>query len=184
MRPDSPSRDVCPFPYTRPAQGEMAGSVIFLRPLSLQEGLSLPIVSLLFPISPHRVAAVVPDHGRRMESQCPALLLQPPAHIDIVAGNVELRIKSPYGFEGGLAKRHVTARNVLRLMVREQHVDWATGRVGNTLGDRAVASGGEVWPTNSRVSRTHERGSKVGKPVGIRVGIVVNIGDDFACGRF
>jgi len=36
-----------------------------------------------------------------MESQCPALLLQPPAHIDIVAGNVELRIKSPYGFEGG-----------------------------------------------------------------------------------
>ena len=127
---------------------------------------------------------MVPDHGCGMESQCPAVLLQPPAHIDVVTSNAELRIKPPYGLEGSLPKRHVTARNVLRLLVREQDMDWATGCVGNTLGYRAVASGGEVWPTNSRVGRTHESGRKVGKPVGIRVGIVVDIGDDLACGRF
>src|SRR5712691_6244081 len=139
----------------------MAGCVVLLRPLSLQEGLSLPIVYLLFPIGPHRVAAVVPDHGRRIESQCPASLLQSPAHIDIVAGNTELRIKPPYGLEGSFPKRNVTDWNVFRLLVREQDVDWATGCVGNTIGDRAVASGGEVWPANSRVGRTHESGSKV-----------------------
>lgn len=111
-------------------------------------------------------------------------MLQSPAHIDVVTCNAELRIKPPYSLEGGLPKRHVTARNVLRLLVREQDVDWATGCVGNTLGDRAVASGGEVWPANSRVGRTHESGSKIGKPVGIRVGIVVEISYDFACGRF
>src|SRR5438128_12419095 len=126
----------------------------------------------------------MPDHSRRMESQCPALLLQPPAHIDVVTGNTKLRIKPPYGLEGGLPKRHVAARNVLRLLVREQHVDWATGCVSNTIGNRAVASGGEVWPANSRVRRTHESGGKVGEPVGVRIGIVVEIGDDFARGRF
>src|SRR5439155_2154284 len=122
----------------------------------------------------------MPDHSRRMESQCPALLLQPPAHIDVVTGNTKLRIKPPYGLEGGLPKRHVAARNVLRLLVREQHVDWATGCVSNTIGNRAVASGGEVWPANSRVRRTHESGGKVGEPVGVRIGIVV---DKAPCGR-
>src|SRR4029450_705871 len=160
----------------------MAGGVVLLRPLTLQEGLSLAIVFLLFPIGPHRVTAMVPDHGSRMESQCPAALLQPPAHVDIVAGNAELRIKPLYGLEGGLPKRHVTSRNVLGLLVREQDVDRATGCVGNTFGDRAVASGRGGGPANCGVGRTHESGSKVSKPMGVSVGIVIEIGYDFACG--
>jgi hypothetical protein len=56
--------------------------------------------------------------------------------------------------------------------------------VGNTFGDRAVASGGEVRPTNSGVGRTHESGSKVSKPMGVRVGIVIKIGYDSACGGY
>src|SRR5262245_56786445 len=105
----------------------MAGGVVLLRPLALQKGLSLAIVFLLFPIGPHRITAMVPNHGSRMESQCPASLLQSPAHIDIVTSNAELRIKPPYSLEGGLPKRHVTARNMLCLLVREQDVDRATG---------------------------------------------------------
>src|SRR5881397_3980805 len=127
---------------------------------------------------------MVPDHGSRVETQRPALLLQLPAHIDVVASDAELRIEPPYRLQGSFAKRHVTAREVLRLLVREQDVDWATRGVGDTLGDWSIAGGRDVWSTYSHVGRAHEGGSQVGEPVRVRVGVIVKIGDDLTRGRF
>jgi hypothetical protein len=42
---------------------------------------------------------MVPDHGSRVEPQPPALLLQPPADIHVVAGHAELGIEPANGLE-------------------------------------------------------------------------------------
>src|SRR3989442_15558932 len=101
---------------------------------------------------------MVPDHGSRVETQRPALLLQLPAHINVVASDAELRIEPPYRLQGSFAKRHVTARNVLCLLVGEQDVDRVTRGVGDTLGDWPVAGGWDVGPAGRHVGRTHESG--------------------------
>ena len=127
---------------------------------------------------------MVPDHGSRVETQRPAVLLQLPAHIDVVASDTELRIEPPYRLQGSFAKRHVTAWNVLRFLVREQDVDWVTRGVGDTLGDWPIAGGCDVWSTDSHVGRAHEGSSQVGKPMRVRVGIIVKIGDELTRSRF
>src|SRR5256885_6251966 len=48
----------------------------------------------LLPVGSDRRAAVMPDHGRRAEAEVPALLLQAPANIDVIAGDPELDRKS------------------------------------------------------------------------------------------
>src|SRR2546427_9251246 len=108
---------------------------------------------------------MMPDHGSRVETQRPALLLQLPAHINVVASDAELRIEPPYRLQGSFAKRHVTARNMLRLLVGEQDVDWVTRCVGDTIGDWSIAGGRDVGPADSHVGRAHEGGSQVGEPV-------------------
>src|SRR5207249_10600388 len=48
--------------------------------------LPFAIADLLAPVAGNRVAMVMPDQRRRREGDLPALRLQPPAHIHIVAG--------------------------------------------------------------------------------------------------
>src|SRR2546425_2104856 len=113
---------------------------------------------------------MVPDHGSRVETQRPALLLQLPAHINVVASDAELRIEPPYRLQGSFAKRHVTARNVLCLLVGEQDVDGITRGVGYAIGDWSIAGGRNVGPADSHMGRTHKGSSQVGEPMRVRVG--------------
>src|SRR5207247_9133857 len=65
-------------------------AVVFLGPLALEHRLRPAVADLLAPVGAQRVAAVVPDHGGRMEAERPAGLLQPPAHIQLLARGAEL----------------------------------------------------------------------------------------------
>src|SRR5689334_13251958 len=73
---------------------QLPGAVVFLGPLFLQQGLSPPVPPLLLPVMAYRVAPVMPDNRRRVESERPATLLQPPTHVDIVAGDAELLVEA------------------------------------------------------------------------------------------
>src|SRR2546422_5847608 len=77
----------------------MLGRVVLLRPLPFQQGLGPTVSLLLFPVSDHRVAAVVPDDRCRAEPERPALLLDLPADIDVVAGDRKsTRLNSSHGY--------------------------------------------------------------------------------------
>src|SRR5205807_2900218 len=89
----------------------------------------LPI--LLFPVRSHRASPVMPHHRGRTEADRPPAVPEAPAHIDVVAGHTELRIESADRFEVDPAKRHVAARNVLRLAIGDEHVNRSAGRAGD-----------------------------------------------------
>src|SRR5207244_3734534 len=77
-----------------PGPGEMAGTVVALRPLPLEERLGLSVLELLLQIGPEGVSPVVPDDRAGAESDGPAFLLQPPADVDVVARDPELRVEA------------------------------------------------------------------------------------------
>src|SRR5436190_4179443 len=60
----------------------------------------------------------------------------------------------------------------------------AAGRVGDTVRDRPIASGRNVWSSNGRIMRVREGESEVREPVWIRVRIVIDVGDNLAGSRF
>ena len=62
-------------------------------------------------------------------------------------------------------------------------MDWAAGCIRYTISDRSVAGWWNVWTTHGRMGRMDEGGRKIRKPVGVRVGIIVEIRHDFASGR-
>src|SRR5207245_8857331 len=63
-----PAEHVCePFAVDPAGPAGMAGEVVLLRPLSLQERFGLAVTHLLFPERAHRATAMVPDHGPRAE---------------------------------------------------------------------------------------------------------------------
>src|SRR5215831_16360348 len=107
-----------------PEPREMAGRIVLLWPFAFEQRLSSPIVQLLFPISPHQVAAMMPDHSSGVEPHRPALSLQPPTNVDVITCDTELRVKSADRLEGSFAERHVAAGNVLCLLVGKEDMDW------------------------------------------------------------
>src|SRR5579884_1254991 len=105
--------------------------------LALEQRLGLAVAALLAQIRAHGPAPVMPDDRARAERDPFARVEQPPAHVDVVAGRAELRIKAADRLEVALADRHVAAGDVLGLAVRDQHVGWPAGRVGDALRNRA-----------------------------------------------
>ena len=73
---------------------------------------------------------------------------------------------------------------MLRLAVGHEDVHGPTRRAGDALGDRAVPRRGDVRSAHPRVGRAHEGGREVGEPLGVGVGVVVDVGDDLPGGRF
>src|SRR2546422_10822848 len=96
---------------------DMAGEIVLLRPFLFQKGFRFAVIVLLLPIGSNRITPVVPDHRAWAISEAPPLLLKSPAEIHIVARNAKLRIESPYGFQSGFAKSHITPRNMFGLAV-------------------------------------------------------------------
>src|SRR5438094_9429303 len=135
----------------------MAGDVVLLRPLSLQEPLGPAVAHLLSPERAHRVAAMVPDHGRRAEPQRLPAFPQPPAQVDIVSGDTELRIEAAHRLEAGLADGHVAPWNVLRFLIGHEHVSGVARRLGNARGEPPGAGGSDGRAANRGRRRAGER---------------------------
>ena len=64
----------------------------------------------------------MPDETGGAEADVVSALLETPAHIDVVAGFSEYRIKSANVQQCPSVKRHVTSGNVLGQLVREHDV--------------------------------------------------------------
>ena len=125
---------------------------------------------------------MVPDHGGGAEAQRRATFLQPPARVHVVTRSTELRIEPADRLETGFAERHVASGDMLGLAVGQQDVNGPARRTRDALGDGSIARRGEVRSTHRGVRRAQEPSGEVGEPVRIGVGIVVEIGDDFAGG--
>src|SRR5512133_1875825 len=90
-----------------PTPGHVPTGGVLLGPLALQLGLGGAVAALLAPVGADRVAAVVPDDGRRAEAEGQAALPQPPADVDVVAGGTESRIEAADLLERLPAEGHV-----------------------------------------------------------------------------
>src|SRR5439155_17537079 len=93
------------------------GGVVALGPLALQQRLGRAVATLLAQVGAHGRAAMVQDDGAGAEAGAPAVLLQPPADVDVIARGAELRIEAADRLEVGLAHGEVAARQVLGLGV-------------------------------------------------------------------
>src|SRR6478672_13305067 len=97
--------------------GRMAGDIVFVGPLAFEQRLGFAVVELLSPVGSDRVAAMMPDRGRRTVAERSALLLQPPAYVDVIAGDGKLRIEAANRIERAPAKSHIAAGDMFGLFI-------------------------------------------------------------------
>src|SRR5438067_6468350 len=145
----------------------MAHAVVALGPLRLEQRLCPPIALLLAPEVPDRVAPVVPHERRWAEPQGPALLLEPPAEVHVVAGRPEARVPAVDRLERLPPERAVAARDVLGLAIRQEDVDRPAGGVRYAVGDRSVSRRRDVRSPDPGVVRRAEGVGQVAQPVRI-----------------
>src|SRR6266498_5673338 len=98
----------------------IASAVELVGVLEAQQRLGLAVASLLPQVGARVLPAVVPDERARGEGDPVARLLQPPAHVDVVAGLAVLRVEAVDRFQRLAPERHVAARDVLRYLVALQ----------------------------------------------------------------
>jgi hypothetical protein len=161
-----------------PAPGDVAGRVVLLRPGPLEQRLGATVAALLAPEAAHAAAAVVPHDGARMEAERPAARLQPPADVDVVAGDLELRIEAADRLQPRSAERHVAAGDVLGDGVAQQHVHGAARRVRDARGDEPVAGHRQIWAADARLLAVAQRVLDEVEPMRIGEGVVVEVGDE------
>src|SRR5207244_10209481 len=118
---------------------------LYFGPLALQHRFRPAVADLLLPVRADRVPAVVPHHGSRAETERPPPLLQPPAHVDVVAGHSELRIEATDRLEASSAERHVAAGGVLGVAVGEEDRHGHARRPRDAGGEQSVRRRGEGW---------------------------------------
>ena len=170
-----------------PRPDSVAGNIVFFGPFAFQHRFGFAIAFLLLPIGEHRISAVMPHQGRRTEPQTPALFLQTPADIHVIASHVELRVETADSFKRHFAEGHVATRDMFRFPIREQHVDGAAGRMGDAIGDHAIARRRNVRAAHASVflgAGSEEEGDQIVQPMGVRIGVVVDVGDDLTGGGF
>ena len=119
------------------------------RVLAHQQGLRLPVTALLSHVSPDGRAPVVPDKGRRAETNLQARLLQAPAQVHVVARPVEDRIEPAHLRQRPLVERHVAAGDVLRLAVGQHDVRRAARRRHHRCGHQRVLRRQEIGTTDT-----------------------------------
>src|SRR5207237_3421138 len=160
----------------------MPGRVVLLWPLPLQDRLRSAVPALLLPVRAHRAPGVVPDHGPCAESQRPFALLQPPAHVDVVAGHAKLRIEPANRLEGLLAERHVAARDVFSFTIAQQDMNRAAWGARDALRRTAVTGGRDVRSAHADIRGAQKSVRKIRQPLRIGVRVIVDVRDDLAAG--
>ena len=133
-----------PAPLAAAPAGELVGM------LEVEQAFGLAVAGLLVKIASRRAAAVVPDHRAGCERDPVALVLEPPAKIDVVAGSSKLRVEPVDRFQDLAAKRHVAARDVLGRLVVDEHVRRLAGRRRHAGARSQPPAGRHVRPADGR----------------------------------
>ena len=68
-------------------------------------------------------------------------------------------------------------------LVRQENVNRTTRRVSYSLRDQTIPWRGNIGSTDSGMVRVDESGCKIFEPVWIRIGVIINVGDNLTrCG--
>ena len=123
---------------------------------------------------------VMPDERRRHELDSPAGRLQPPAHVNVVAGPQVDRVESADGPQGVATDREVAAGHVLGRAIVEEHVGRAAGGARNAVREPRAVERRQAEPARGDDLGTGERLDQIGQPVGIHSHVGVRIRHDLS----
>ena len=168
-------------PIENPPPFALASAVEAFRMLELQQALSFAVAGLLLEVGSGSLSPMVPHNGAGCKGNPMPGLLQSPANVDIVSRFAKLRIKALDLLEGIAAKSHVTAGNVLRLLIAFQHM----GRLawtGCNTGGKAAVVGREVRSADCCSIGALQLVNKECEPIGIGEAVGIRVGDDLPCG--
>ena len=87
------------------------------------------------------------DHCSRIKTQSSTSFLNAPANIDVVPSNAELGIETADRLQPVSSKCHVTSGDVLRFLVRDQHMGGSARCVSNASRHFAVIGKRDVRAT-------------------------------------
>src|ERR1043166_3908842 len=91
---------------------------------------------------------MVPDQSRWMKSDGEAVILQPPAKIDVIAGRAVNRVPPSYLFQRRFTHHKIAARDVFGQVVIDQYMYRSARSFSDTLGNQAVPGRRQVWAAN------------------------------------
>ena len=151
-----------------------------LRMMGHQPRFALAVADLLPPVRLDRRPVVMPDERRSRESDLPAPRLQPPAHVDIVAGAQVDRVEAADREERLAAERHVAAGHVLGDAIVEQHVRRFARRARDALRHRRIVVRDDVRSAGADDVRGQEGLDEKRQPVAIDAHVGVGVRDDLA----
>ncbi len=126
---------------------------------------------------------MMPDYGRRAEAQRSSASLNLPAHINVVARDPKCPVESANALERGFSESHVAARNMFREVIAQEHVVWAAGGMRDAESPERIVKGRKIGTAYSFVRTIVERRGKEFQPMNIRIGVIVEIRDDFTGAR-
>jgi hypothetical protein len=106
--------------------------------------------------------------------------LETPAGVHIVAGDPKTFIEATNFEQRRLPIGHVAAWNVLCLAISQHHVDGAARRICDAIGDPAIATRRKVRTAYAYKVSVKKCSCEVFQPIWIRIGVIVNVGEDFA----
>ncbi len=133
-----------------PRPRRMPQRVVLCGPFVFKNGLRATVMKLLPPVSPSRIAAAMPDHRRRSKADRPAVILNAPTNVNVIAGNAHLGIETADLQQCLPAECHVAARHVLCDLIRQQNMGWTAWRPCNAVGNHSA-----VWRSNVRSADRH-----------------------------
>src|SRR5262245_22840997 len=147
---------------------------------SNQPRLALAVPHLLTDVGATAGAVVMPDQGRRRESDLPSARLEPPAHVDVVACSDEGRIESADGHQRLAPEGAVAAGNVLGESIVDEDVRRPSRGSGDRLSEPRIVDRYDIGSARTDDTR-HDKGlNEVGQPVRIDPDVCVGIRDDIS----
>ena len=148
--------------------------------LGIDQRLGLAVAALLVEIGFDRVAAEMPDDGRRAEADGIAGILQAPADVDIVAGGAIDRIEAAEPQQR--SRRNAMLQPAMCSATSSLSSTWVgpPGDTATAAGTRLSSGGGKLGPPQADEAARFHLGDQIGQPVGIGDAVAVGIGDDLA----
>ncbi len=122
----------------------------------------------------------MPDHGPGREADGAAVLLDAPAHVDVVAGGPVARVVAADGPQRLGPIGRVAAGHVLGDGVADEHVVRSARCQRHEVRHLAVAGRRQVRPACPIDAVLHVRPGDVAQPVRVGIGVVVDVGGDLA----
>ncbi len=123
---------------------------------------------------------VMPDVRRGRELDATAAVLQPPAHVHVIAGTKKNPVEAADVEQGLPSYRQIAAGHVLGDGVVEQHMRRPPRGPRDALGEPVVVRGHAIRAADGHRIAAKKRLNEIVQPVGLDSNVGVDIGHDLA----